>query len=65
MAKPFDVTNSEIHHVFCNVSQKSYGACVSKVRVEDGSTQSRLISGKCRFAPLKDQSICRLVLMGH
>lgn len=52
MAKPFDVTNSEID-VFCDVSQESYGACVS------------VISGKCRFAPLKVQSICRLVLMGH
>ena len=39
--------------VFCDASEKAYGACVCLVSVKDDIVSSTLISSKCKVAPIK------------
>ena len=58
--EPFRETNL---HVFCDASQDAYGACAYLRReFEDNVVECRLVAGKGRVAPLKEQSVCRLNL---
>ena len=39
--------------VFCDASEKAYGACVYLMSVKDDIVSSTLISSKCKVAPIK------------
>ena len=41
--------------VFCDASEKAYGACVYLVSVKDDIVSSTLISSKCKVDPIKPQ----------
>ncbi|XP_037930661.1 uncharacterized protein LOC119665511 [Teleopsis dalmanni] len=50
-------------HVFCDASQKAYGAAVYvRAKLMDGRLINRLLCSKSRVAPLKKQTIPRLEL---
>ncbi|XP_037931291.1 uncharacterized protein LOC119666087 [Teleopsis dalmanni] len=50
-------------HVFCDASQKAYGAAVCvRTKLMDGRLINRLLCSKSRVAPLKKQTIPRLEL---
>lgn len=52
-------------HIFCDASQKAYGAC-AYLRVEDNrhSTKTALVMAKSRVAPMKTLTLPRLELLG-
>ena len=43
--------------VFCDTSEKAYGACVYQVSVKDDIVSSTLISSKCKVAPIKPSTL--------
>ena len=47
--------------VFCDASEKAYGACVCLVSVKDDIVSSNLISSKCKVAPIKPSTLPRLL----
>ena len=49
--------------VFCDASEKAYGACVYLVSVKDDIVSSTLISSKCKVAPIKPSTLPRLELL--
>ena len=49
--------------VFCDASEKAYGACVYLVSVKDDIVSSTLISSKCKVAPIKASTLPRLELL--
>ena len=49
--------------VFCDASEKAYGACVYLVSVKDDIVSSTLISSKCKVAPIKPSTLTRLELL--
>ena len=49
--------------VFCDASEKAYGACVYLVSVKDDIFSSTLISSKCKVAPIKPSTLPRLELL--
>ena len=49
--------------VFCDSSEKAYGACVYLVSVKDDIVSSTLISSKCKVAPIKPSTLPRLELL--
>ena len=49
--------------VFCDASEKTYGACVNLVSVKDDIVSSTLISSKCKVAPMKPSTLPRLKLL--
>ena len=46
--------------VFCDASEKAYGACVYLVSVKDEIVSSTLISSRCKVAPIKTSTLPRL-----
>ena len=48
--------------VFCDASEKAYGACVYLVLVKGDFVSSTLISSKCKVAPIKPSTLPRLEL---
>ena len=58
--EPFRETNL---HVFFNARQDAFGVCAYlRQEFEDNVVECRLVAGKGRVAPLKEQSVCRLNL---
>ena len=51
--------------VFCDASEKAYGAFVYLVSVKDDIVSSTLISSKCKVAPIKPSTIPRLELLAR
>ena len=49
--------------VFCDASEKAYGACVYLVSVKDDIVSSIFISSKCKVAPIKPSTLPRLELL--
>ena len=49
--------------VFCDATEKAYGACVYLVSVKDDIVSSTLISSKCKVAPIKPSTLPRLELL--
>ena len=49
--------------VFCDASEKAYGASVYLVSVKDDIVFSTLISSKCKVAPIKPSTLPRLELL--
>ena len=49
--------------VFCDASEKAYGACFYLVSVKDDIVSSTLISSKCKVAPIKPSTLPRLELL--
>ena len=49
--------------VFCDASEKAYGACVYLVSVKGDIVSSNLISSKCKVAPIKPSTLPRLELL--
>ena len=49
--------------VFCDASEKAYGACVYLVAVKDHVVSSTLLSSKCKVAPIKPSTLPRLELL--
>ena len=49
--------------VFCDASEKAYGACVYLVPIKDDVVSSTLISSKCKVAPIKPSTLPRLELL--
>ena len=49
--------------VFCDASEKAYGACVYLVSVKDDIVYSTLISSKYKVAPIKPSTLPRLELL--
>ena len=49
--------------VFCDASEKTYGACVYLVSIKDDIVPSTLISSKCKVAPIKSSTLPRLELL--
>ena len=49
--------------VFCDASEKAYGACVYLASVKDDIVSSTLISSKCKVAPIKPSTLPRLELL--
>ena len=49
--------------VFCDASEKAYGACVYLVSIKDDVISSFLISSKCKVAPIKPSTLPRLELL--
>ena len=49
--------------VFCDASEKAYGACVYLVFVKDDIVSPTLISSKCKVAPIKPSNLLRLELL--
>ena len=49
--------------VFCDASERAYGACVYLVSVKDDIVSSTLISTKCKVAPIKPSTLPRLELL--
>ena len=49
--------------IFCDASEKAYGACVYLVSVKDDIVSSTLISSECKVAPIKPSTLPRLELL--
>ena len=49
--------------VFCDASEKAYGACVYLVSVKDDIVSSTLISSKCKVALIKPSTLPQLELL--
>ena len=61
-----DITNSSGStelHIFCDASQKAYGACAYLRQTNGDEQSSHLIMCKTRVAPVKEHTITRLELM--
>ena len=61
-----DITNSSGStelHIFCDASQKAYGACAYLRQTNGDEQSSHLIMCKTRVAPVKEHTIPRLELM--
>ena len=46
-------------HVFCDASEKAYGACVYLTSAKNGNRVTNLLCAKSRVAPLKKQSVAK------
>ena len=49
--------NEAALQVFCDASEKAYGACVYLVSVKDDIVSSPLFSSKCKVAPIKPSTL--------
>ena len=49
--------------VFCDASEKAYGACVYLVSIKGDLVSSTLLSSKCKVAPIKPSTLPRLELL--
>jgi Pao retrotransposon peptidase/Family of unknown function (DUF5641) len=62
----YDGPNSNMElHVFCDASERAYATCIySRVNSRGGTIATNLVCSKSRVAPLKNESVQRLELMG-
>ena len=60
---PTHLYNEASLQVFCDASERAYGACVYLVSIKDDVISSTLISSKCKVAPIKPSTLPRLELL--